>query len=59
MHARTPAEVEAALLELIDDPERRERIGRQAHDHVKEHRSIEVVAEAWRDVLTEVAAPVA
>jgi glycosyltransferase involved in cell wall biosynthesis len=59
VHARTPAEVEAALLELVDDGERRERIGRQAHEHVKANRRIEVVAEAWRDVLTEVVAPVA
>jgi len=59
VHARTPAEVEAALLDLIDDAEKRERIGRQAHDHVKAHRNIEVVAEAWRDVLMEIVAPVA
>jgi glycosyltransferase involved in cell wall biosynthesis len=59
VHARTPAEVEAALLDLVDDSEKRERIGRQAHDHVAEHRRIEVVAEAWRDVLTEVVAQVA
>jgi glycosyltransferase involved in cell wall biosynthesis len=59
VHARTVDEVEAALLRLIDDAELRERIGRQAHEHVKAHRHIEVVAEAWRDVLTEVVAPVA
>ena len=53
VHARTSAEVEAALLELIDDAPRRERIGQQAYEDVKAHRRIEVVAEAWRDVLTE------
>src|SRR3954470_9576690 len=59
VHARTLPEVEAALLRLVDDAELRERIGRQAHEHVKAQRHIEVVAEAWRDVLTEVVAPVA
>ena len=44
VHARTPEEVEAALLRLIDDAEERERIGRQAHEDVAEHRRIEVAA---------------
>jgi|tagenome__1003787_1003787.scaffolds.fasta_scaffold20914423_3 glycosyltransferase involved in cell wall biosynthesis len=56
LHARTPADVEEALLRLVGDAALRERIGRQAHDHVVEHRSIQVVAEAWRDVLAEVVA---
>ncbi len=56
VHARTPAEVEAALLRLIDDAELRERIGASAHAYVGEHRSIEVAAERWRDVLLEVGA---
>jgi glycosyltransferase involved in cell wall biosynthesis len=56
VHARTPADVEAALLELIDDAERRERIGAQAYAYVAEHRSALVTAEMWRDVLVEVAA---
>jgi glycosyltransferase involved in cell wall biosynthesis len=55
MHARTPQEVEAALLELVDDAELRERIGAQAYAHIAEHRRIEVAAERWRDVLLEVA----
>lgn len=59
VHARTLDEVEAALLALVDDAELRQRIGRQAHDHVKAQRSIEVVADGWRDVLTEVVAQVA
>jgi glycosyltransferase involved in cell wall biosynthesis len=58
VHARTPAEVEAALLSLIDDRERRERIGAQAHAYIKEHRRSQVAAERWRDVLLEFA-PVA
>ncbi|HWK29036.1 MAG TPA: glycosyltransferase [Solirubrobacter sp.] len=55
VHARTPAEAEAALLELVDDRERRDRIGRQAYEYVAEHRRIEVAAQRWRDVLCEVA----
>jgi glycosyltransferase involved in cell wall biosynthesis len=55
MHARTPEEVEAALLRLIDDAELRERVGRQAHETVAETRRIEVMAENWRDVIEEVA----
>ena len=55
MHARTSGEVEQALLELVDDKERRERIGAQAYDYVYEHRRVEVAAERWRDVLLEVA----
>jgi glycosyltransferase involved in cell wall biosynthesis len=55
VHARTPAEVEAALLDLVDDREKRERIGAQAYAHVAEHRRIEVAAERWRSVLHEVA----
>jgi glycosyltransferase involved in cell wall biosynthesis len=55
VHARTPAEVEAALIDLIDDRERRERIGAQARAYVTEHRRVQVSAERWRDVLLEVA----
>ena len=55
LHASTPAEVEAALQRLIDDPELRERIGRQAHEKVAQERRIEVMAENWRAVLEEVA----
>jgi glycosyltransferase involved in cell wall biosynthesis len=59
VHARTPAEAEAALLRLVDDAALRERIGAAAHAHVAAHRRADVTAEDWRTVLTEVAAPVA
>jgi glycosyltransferase involved in cell wall biosynthesis len=56
VHARTPAEVEAALLRLVDDAGLRERIGASAYEHVAAHRNIQGAAERWRDVLLEVAA---
>jgi glycosyltransferase involved in cell wall biosynthesis len=55
VHARTPQEVQAALLDLIDDQEKRERIGAQAYAYVAEHRRIDRAAERWRDVLLELA----
>jgi glycosyltransferase involved in cell wall biosynthesis len=55
VHARTPAEVEEALIALIEDRELRERIGAQARAHVTEHRRVQVTAERWRDVLLEFA----
>jgi glycosyltransferase involved in cell wall biosynthesis len=56
VHARTPAEVEAALLRLADDAALRERIGATAYAHVAEHRRAEVTAEQWRAVFSEVTA---
>jgi glycosyltransferase involved in cell wall biosynthesis len=53
VHARDQEEVEAAFLRLIDDADERERIGRQAQEHVKEHRRIEIAAESWAEVLRE------
>jgi glycosyltransferase involved in cell wall biosynthesis len=55
VHARTPQEVEAALLDLVDDREKREHIGAQAYAYIAENRRIEVAAERWRHVLQEVA----
>ncbi|HET6551780.1 MAG TPA: glycosyltransferase [Solirubrobacter sp.] len=55
VHARTPAEVEAALLDLVDDQAKRERIGAQAYAYVAEHRRIDVAAQRWASVLREVA----
>jgi|tagenome__1003787_1003787.scaffolds.fasta_scaffold20973958_5 glycosyltransferase involved in cell wall biosynthesis len=54
LHARTPQEAEAALLQLVDDAELRERIGRQAHELIAAERRIEVAAERWADVLRQV-----
>lgn len=54
-HASTPGEMGELLRELVADRELRERIGRQAHDYVAEHRTAQVAALAWADVLREVA----
>ena len=55
MERRWPAHEIVEYLRLIDDPELRQRIGRQAHETVAQSRRIEVVAEHWRDVIEEVA----
>jgi glycosyltransferase involved in cell wall biosynthesis len=54
-HARTPDEVRALLLELVDDPALRTRVGQAAYDHIRAHRRAEVAALQWADVLREVA----
>jgi glycosyltransferase involved in cell wall biosynthesis len=59
-HASTPAEMGDILRELVADRELRERVGAAAHAHVTEHRSAQVAAGSWADVLYEVAtAPLA
>ena len=55
-HARTPDEVRELLFALVDDPALRGRVGAAAHEHVREHRRIEVAAQSWAEVLHEVAA---
>jgi glycosyltransferase involved in cell wall biosynthesis len=56
MAAASPAEAEAALLQLVDDAALRRRVGEAAHAHVVEHRRIEVAARRWAEVLREAAA---
>jgi glycosyltransferase involved in cell wall biosynthesis len=57
-HASTPAEMGAILRELVADADLRDRVGRQAHEYVAEHRTAQVAAQSWADVLREVAAGV-
>jgi glycosyltransferase involved in cell wall biosynthesis len=57
-HASTPAEAGEILRELVADPALRERVGTAAHDHVVEHRTAQVAAQSWAEVLS-VAAPLA
>jgi glycosyltransferase involved in cell wall biosynthesis len=54
LRASTPDQARAALERLVADPELRSAVGEQARAHVLEHRSIEVAAQAWADVLRRV-----
>jgi hypothetical protein len=59
-HASTPAEAGEILRELVDDAALRERVGAAAHEYVVEHRTAQVAAQSWAEVLREaVAAPLA
>ena len=53
--AASAEEAEAAILRLVDDADARRRMGEAARAHVTEHRRIEVAAQAWAEVLREVA----
>lgn len=55
-HARTPREARDRLLELVDDPALRARMGGDARTDVRERRSIQAMAGQWADVLVDVAA---
>jgi glycosyltransferase involved in cell wall biosynthesis len=52
-HAETPHEMAAILEELVADRGLRERVGAAAHAHVLEHRTAQVAAQRWADVLRE------
>ena len=54
-HASTAAEMREILRELVADRELRERVGAAAHEHVVEHRTVQVAAQSWAQVLREVA----
>jgi hypothetical protein len=56
-HASTPAEMGAIVRELVADPALRDRVGAAAHEHVREHRTIQVASEAWAQVLREAVVP--
>jgi glycosyltransferase involved in cell wall biosynthesis len=55
-HASTPAEAGEILRELVADPALRERVGTAAHEYVVEHRTAQVAAQSWAEVLREVVA---
>lgn len=55
-HASTPAEAGEIMRELVADAALRERVGNAAHDYVVEHRSVQIAARSWAEVLTETAA---
>jgi glycosyltransferase involved in cell wall biosynthesis len=56
-HASTPAEMGAIVRELVADEDLRRTIGANAKAYVTEHRSAQVAAEQWADVLRDIAAP--
>lgn len=53
-HATGPHELVEPLNRLLAEPELREKIGAAAHDYVIERRSIEAVAQDWREALDAV-----
>jgi hypothetical protein len=55
-HASTPDEMAEILRELVADAGLRERVGAAAHAYVTEHRSAQVAAQSWAEVLREVVA---
>jgi hypothetical protein len=55
-HASTPAEAGEIMRELVADAALRERVGNAAQDYVVEHRSVQIAARSWAEVLTETAA---
>ena len=56
-HASTPAEMGEIVRELVEDEDLRLRVGAAAKAYVTEHRSAQVAAEQWVDVLRGVATP--
>src|SRR5689334_7900299 len=55
-HASTPAEMRAILAELVADEPLRVRIGEAARAYVTEHRTAQVAAQRWAEVLEQVVA---
>jgi glycosyltransferase involved in cell wall biosynthesis len=53
-HASTPAEMGQILRELVADRDLRERVGAAACAHVTEHRTVQVSAQSWAQVLRDV-----
>ncbi|HEX2410090.1 MAG TPA: glycosyltransferase [Solirubrobacteraceae bacterium] len=52
-HAKTPQEMAAILDELVGDRALRELVGAAAREHVLEHRTAQVAAQQWAEVLRE------
>ena len=53
-HASTPAEMGRILRELVADPDLRERVGAAGREYVTEHRTVQLAAHSWANVLREV-----
>lgn len=56
MTARTPQEVAQKLLLLLGDNGLREKIGEQAREYVRSHRSMKEMRGQWEDALRDIAA---
>jgi glycosyltransferase involved in cell wall biosynthesis len=54
LHARTPTEVRAALLQLVDDAALRRRLAAAANAYVREQRTIDVTSADWAAALRDV-----
>lgn len=54
-HATAPHEMVPILMELLNDPAMRERVGAAAKEYVTEHRTIEKMSEVWADALRAIA----
>jgi hypothetical protein len=52
-HASTPAEMGEILRELVADRDLRDRVGAAARAYVTEHRTVQVAAQSWAEVLRE------
>jgi hypothetical protein len=52
-HASTPAEMGEILRELVADRDLREQVGAAAREYVTEHRTVQVAAQSWAEVLRE------
>ena len=52
--ADNPEDVQKALVDLINNPDKARRIGRQAQTYIQQHRSIETGIEQWERVFIEV-----
>lgn len=48
-HARSASEMKPLLLELVDDGELRTTVGENARRYIREHRTIQHAAQAWRE----------
>lgn len=56
LHAATPEEARKHLLALVDDRERRERLGAAAREYVERERTMDVMADQWAAALRATAA---
>lgn len=54
-HATAPHEIVPILMDLLNDPALRQRIGDQAKEYVTEHRSHTTMSEVWADALQAIA----